>query len=148
MAATLDFFPDWRGSNPFQAMLFSDLERVGATARPVPDLSGYLAAPPSPGRVLNVHWTTPVLGRVATAEEARARVAGFADAVQSFCAGGGRLVWTVHNVLPHEAVHLESEIEVARVLAAHADRVHVLSAATLDETAPLYWAWRRTRRCS
>ena len=30
MNRVLDFFPDWRRSNPFQDMLFSGLDRVGA----------------------------------------------------------------------------------------------------------------------
>ena len=138
MTRTLDFFPDWRGSNPFQAMLFSELDRVGADARPVPDLTTYLAMTPSRDRLLNVHWTTPVLGRAASEQEARRRVSELAEAVRSFRLGGGRLVWTVHNVLPHETVHLESEIEVTRILAEHADLVHVLSHATLEAAAPFY----------
>ncbi|MGA8246606.1 MAG: hypothetical protein WB797_06850 [Nocardioides sp.] len=64
MNRLLDFFPDWRRSNPFQDMLFSGLGRTGATPEPVTDLIGHLTAEAPPGRVLNVHWTTPVLGRV------------------------------------------------------------------------------------
>jgi glycosyltransferase involved in cell wall biosynthesis len=138
LTRTLDFFPDWRGSNPFQTMLFSELDRVGVAAAPVPDLPAYLATGAAPGRVLNVHWTTPVLASAADAGQARARVAELAEGVRSFRAGGGHLVWTVHNVLPHEAVHLASEIEVSRILADHADLVHVLSEATLDAVAPHY----------
>jgi glycosyltransferase involved in cell wall biosynthesis len=138
MSRTLDFFPDWRRSNPFQGMLFSRLGRVEATPEPVADLIGYLAAPPPPGRVLNVHWTTPVLGSAATDAAAGALVAELASALDTFRAGRGHLVWTVHNVLPHEAVHVEREIEVACLLARHADVVHVLSEATVEATAPFY----------
>ncbi len=84
-----------------------------------------------------MHWTTPVLGSAATDADARAAVAELATALEAFRAGGGRLVWTVHNVLPHEAVHVDSEIAVARLLADHADLVHVSSEATLEATAPL-----------
>jgi glycosyltransferase involved in cell wall biosynthesis len=138
MNRVLDFFPDWRRSNPFQGMLFSGLDRVGATPEPVVDLVGHLAADAPPGRVLNVHWTTPVVGSAATDADAEATVSELATALPAFRAGGGRLVWTVHNVLPHEARHVESEIAVARLLADHADVVHVLSAATLEATQPWY----------
>ncbi len=138
MTRTLDFFPDWRGSNPFQTMLFSELGLVDATPVPVRDLTSYLTDSERAGHVLNVHWTTPVLGTATTDNEARQRVAALADGVRAFRAGGGRLVWTVHNVLPHETVHLELEIEVSRILADHADLVHVLSDATLDAAAPHY----------
>ena len=138
MTRTLDFFPDWRRSNPFQSMLFSELDRVGATSAPVRDLMAYLATAAPAGRVLNVHWTTPLLGAAATEEQARARVAELAGRLGAFRAGGGRLVWSVHNVLPHETVHVESEIEVCRILADHADLVHVLSDATIEAAAPYY----------
>jgi len=138
MTRTLDFFPDWRGSNPFQTMLFSELDRVDAAPAPVRDLTAYLTASAPAGRVLNVHWTTPVLGSATTDEDAVARVSAFSAGVQSFRSAGGRLVWTVHNVLPHETVHLEQEIEVSRILADHADVVHVLSDATVEAAAPHY----------
>jgi glycosyltransferase involved in cell wall biosynthesis len=138
MTRTLDFFPDWRGSNPFQTMLFSQLGRVGAAPSPVRDLTAYLSESAPAGRVLNVHWTTPVLGRADSDQDARERVAALARGVEAFRAGGGRLVWTVHNVLPHETVHLEEEIEVSRILADHADLLHVLSDETVAAAAPHY----------
>jgi glycosyltransferase involved in cell wall biosynthesis len=136
----LDFFPDWRRGNPFQTMLFAELAAVDAVARPVADLIGYLAAAkdaPDPG-VLNLHWTTPVLVSARTESEARALVDEFAAGLRSFCDAGGRLVWTVHNVLPHDARYVEHEIRVAALLAAHADLVHVMSEVTAESASPYY----------
>ncbi len=137
---TLDFFPDWRGFNPYQHLLFADLGRVGATPAPVRGLLRHLttaAAAADPG-VLNVHWTTPVLQSVVDAGDAARRVARVAQALGAFRAAGGRLVWTVHNVLPHDTVHHEAEVLLARALAEHATVVHVLSEATPEATAPFY----------
>jgi glycosyltransferase involved in cell wall biosynthesis len=136
----LDFYPDWSRGNPFQSMLFADLATVDAVARPVPDLAGHLAAAqdtPHPG-VLNLHWTTPVLASALTESDARARVDQFAEGLQRFRDAGGRLVWTVHNVLPHDAAYVDSEIRLAGLLAAHADLVHVMSEVTAQAAAPYY----------
>jgi glycosyltransferase involved in cell wall biosynthesis len=136
----LDFFPDWREFNPFQTLLYSDLERVDAEARPVGDLRRHLlarAASRDPG-VLHVHWTTPVLRSVGGAEQARAKVDAIVAALDDYAAAGGRLVWTVHNVLPHEAAHHEDEVRLAQALADRADVVHVMSMSTLALTAPDY----------
>jgi glycosyltransferase involved in cell wall biosynthesis len=140
MTRSLDFFPDWRRGNPYLSMLFSRLDLVGATAQPVRVLSEYLAAeaPATHPRVLNLHWTSPILAGSRSADEARARVADLARLLDVFQAAGGRLVWTVHNVLPHDAAYQESQVEVCRLLADRADLVHVLSDETVPAVAPYY----------
>jgi glycosyltransferase involved in cell wall biosynthesis len=140
MSRELDFFPDWQRGNPFLSMLFSGLDGIGATARPSGPLLEHLAAAahrPDPG-VLNLHWTSPVLARVRDTDTAVRRVAQLAELLTGFKDAGGRLVWTVHNVLPHDAVHVEQEQQVCRLVADHADLVHVLCAETLPAVAPYY----------
>ena len=134
----LAFFPDRRHSNPYQTMLYGDLGRVGAAPRPVRSLREHLAKATASARpgVLHVHWTTPVLGAVRNAARARAKVARIGDLLDAFQEAGGRLVWTVHDVVPHDSVHVESEVALARLLADRADLVHVMSDATLPAAAP------------
>jgi glycosyltransferase involved in cell wall biosynthesis len=136
----VDFFPDWRKGNPFLSMLFSRLDDVDASARPTGPLTEHLeraASSGSPG-LLNLHWTTPVLRGASDAGEAERRVGRLGELLDGFTAAGGRLVWTVHNVLPHDAVYPEAEVEVCRLVAEHADLVHVLSEETLPAVAPYY----------
>jgi glycosyltransferase involved in cell wall biosynthesis len=140
MTGALHFFPDWRGGNHFQQMLFERLPDIDVAAVPVADLSEHLAhraATGDPG-VLNLHWTTPILARAATEDEAAAAVAAFVRLLGAFRGAGGRLVWTVHNVVPHDARFGEHEIALARCLAANADVVHVLNPATAAAVAPYY----------
>ncbi len=140
MTRHVDFFPNWRKGNPFLSMLFSRLGEVDASARPTGPLTEHLeraAASGSPG-LLNLHWTTPVLRGASDAEEADRRVVRLADLLDGFRAAGGRLVWTVHNVLPHDAAYPEAEARVCRLVAEHADVVHVLCDETLPAVAPYY----------
>ena len=136
----LDFFPDWRRGNPFLSMLFSRLGDIDAEARPTGRLAAHLARAATsedPG-VLNVHWTSPILARATDSGEARAAVDRVASLLDDFLAAGGRLVWTVHNVLPHDSVHLDEEVELCRLFADRADLVHVLCEETLPAAAPYY----------
>jgi glycosyltransferase involved in cell wall biosynthesis len=55
-----------------------------------------------------------------------------------FTAARGRLVWTVHNVVPHDATYPDAEVAVCRLLAERARLVHVLSPETLTAVAPYY----------
>jgi len=101
----LDFFPDWRGGNPYLSMLFAGLGGIGACARPTGPLQEHLACAArelDPG-VLNLHWTAPILADATDHHDAVRRVALLGTLLTGFKDAGGRLVWSVHNVLPHDA---------------------------------------------
>lgn len=136
----LHFFPDWRRFNPYQDLLFADLGTVGATPVPVRGLLRHLRTSSSATArgVLNVHSTGSVLQGLPDADAAGQRAVRLERELDRFVAAGGRLVWTVHNVLPHDAVHREAEIRLARAMAEHADVIHVLTPRTADAVAPYY----------
>lgn len=90
------------------------------------------------GDVFHLHWTAPVVQRADTADEAVERLERFRLAVDEARARGVLVVWTIHNVLPHDARHLETEVALCQMIADRADLVHVLSPATAEMTAPHY----------
>lgn len=140
MSDVLHFFPDWTSGNPFQTMLHAGLADLGAEAVPVRRLVPFLqeaSTRPDPG-VLGLHWTAPILQRAGGPFRARLLLDEFTAALTAFTDAGGRLVWTIHNVLPHDVSHRWAEVELARLLADRASLVHVLSAATLDAVAAVY----------
>ncbi|MFT4287270.1 glycosyltransferase [Nocardioides sp.] len=138
------FFPDYRIANPYQTMLYRDLAAAGVELE---GRSGFrpllrsridaAEAGEDPG-VVHLHWTSPILQRVEGPLRAYRVLAEVTGLVEAFKAAGGRLVWTVHNVISHDAQHLWGEIELGRMLTAHADLVHVMSEATYDATEPYY----------
>lgn len=91
------------------------------------------------GDVVHVHWTSPVVQRPEDdLHAARARFDRFRTAIDGARGRGARLVWTLHNVLPHDARHLDLELELDRYLAATADALHVMNRATANAVAPYY----------
>ncbi|MFV2017736.1 methyltransferase domain-containing protein [Micromonospora sp. LOL_023] len=121
--------------NPYQDLLMSRLRSVGVQSYPVDDVVTGPVAPHAPaGRLdnylLHVHWTDPILQPAGSDDEAAARLAQFKQRIAQLRQRGGRLIWTIHNVFPHECGFPEVERELARFLAAEADIVHVLSAET------------------
>ncbi|MDF9718003.1 glycosyltransferase [Nocardioides sp. ChNu-153] len=134
------YFPDY-WTNPYQPMLFSALPSVGSYAVPVPDATEHLRtraqAPGHPG-VLNIQWPDPILQPSRGPFSARLALDEFAAALAAFKQRGGHLVWTVHNVLPHEAKFQWAEVELGQLLADEADVVHLLSAETIEQAAPYY----------
>ncbi|SDL96884.1 Glycosyl transferases group 1 [Arthrobacter sp. ok362] len=68
------------------------------------------------------------------AEEERARTVGIGMAarLEQLRDNGVNVIWTVHNVYPHDAVHVDVELEIQQRIADAANIVHVMSASTVD----------------
>lgn len=135
---TLYFAPDYRAFNPFQSMLNAALG-PGITAVPVPAkqvVQGLRDA--AAGSVFHLHWTAPVLQWSKDHAEAEQSLAEFIDALAGFQARGGKLVWSIHNAVPHDSKFADLDLDLVRLLAERADRVHVLSPDTRELVANLY----------
>jgi glycosyltransferase involved in cell wall biosynthesis len=135
---TLYFAPDYRSFNPFQSMLNAALG-PGITAVPVPAkqvVQGLRDA--DAGSVFHLHWTAPVLQWSKDHADAERRLADFVEALTGFQARSGKLVWSIHNALPHDSKFPDLDLDLARLLAERADRIHVLSPDTSDLVANVY----------
>jgi beta-1,4-mannosyltransferase len=134
--------------NPFQALLTSRFEEFGIVPigmDRLADLDDPVALPALAGLradgvqvVLHLHWLARVLRRVASEAEGRERVEAFLAAVDAFRDADGRLVWTVHNVLPHDTAFPALDLELRRGVVDRADIIHVLSAGTVEAAAARY----------
>jgi beta-1,4-mannosyltransferase len=125
--------------NPYQALLYGHTLDAGVAAIPLYDLAELqdVAALTKAGAhvVLHLHWTNRILDTAETEAEARTRLTDFVATLDAFAAAGGRLVWTVHNILPHGAERPAFEAELQQAIVDRADVVHVMSANTPDEAA-------------
>ncbi|MEO5666045.1 MAG: glycosyltransferase [Nocardioides sp.] len=133
----LHYFPDYNRANPYQGMLFAELGAVDAYPKAVADVIEHLenrAVASVPG-ILNIHWTTPILQYATGPFRAAIELDRFSAALHKFRTAGGRLVWTLHNVLPHEARHVWAETQLAQLLADRADAIHALSEITARQAS-------------
>jgi glycosyltransferase involved in cell wall biosynthesis len=139
--ATLGFFPDFRQGNPYQTMLYADLPAHDVAVAAVEARNVLVARDPGgrlDGYLLHLHWTGPLLQSQPGPFGAELALRQFRQRVDEFRARGGRLVWTIHNVLPHECQNRLAEIQLCQFLADRADLVHVMSTDTERLVAPLY----------
>ncbi len=133
----LHYFPDYNRANPYQGMLFAGLDSVDAYPVAVNDVIEHLqtrAVASVPG-ILNIHWTTPILQYADGPFRAAIDLDRFSAALHKFRAAGGRLVWTLHNVLPHETRHVWAETQLAQLMADRADAIHALSEITARQAS-------------
>ena len=83
--------------------------------------------------VFHLHWLNKIFLRAKTTAEAKDAAQNFVEKLHQFRLSGGRLVWTIHNVVSHDLPFPQIEIKFARQILEQADAVHVHSAASLPE---------------
>ncbi|WP_156760960.1 hypothetical protein [Microbacterium karelineae] len=132
-------FPGWR-DNPYVQILQSEITERGYELSGRPDFPEALIELTSPERrgVIHVQWTSPVTEWAENAKDARRRTDLFLDALYSAKRWGRKILWTVHNVLPHDAVYPKTALLLHERLAELADAIHVISPHTAELAAPAY----------
>jgi glycosyltransferase involved in cell wall biosynthesis len=117
-------------ANPYQALIYSRFARHGLVPIRLRDLDGLdelrTVLPPEVPCVLHVHWLYAVTAGGADSAAATAAVERFEATLDRLRDRGVRLVWTVHNLLPHEAVHRDAQTRLRRLMLDRADVVHLM----------------------
>lgn len=120
--------------NPFQSLLYREFPVSGVAVAPILNLFDFGVLSSfhrlSASQTIHFHWINQVIGDAADADQARTRLRGFLSRVDRFKDGGGRVVWTVHNVYPHDARFIDEELTLQQGLADRADAVHIMASAT------------------
>lgn len=133
----LSYFPV-ATMNPYQRLLYSRAAESGFAIVPTLQMQ-QLGRIHWRGRsVLHLHWLASVLNGVSTPGAADARIEGLRADIAGWRAAGHRIVWTMHNVLPHDCAFPEAEIGLRRVLVEGSDAIHVLSHASVSEARRYY----------
>jgi beta-1,4-mannosyltransferase len=126
-------FPTDQGA-PYLRLLHSALARAGVEIVTRPSLRAALDGKPLDA--VHLHWLEYLIG----GDRARAYVRGLrlAGALRRLRRSGTRVVWTVHNLRPHERRHRRLEDHVARATLRCADNVVVHSPYAARRVAETY----------
>lgn len=84
------------------------------------------------GDVVHIHWTAPIAQSARNSRDARRRVKTVENALVDARHRGVRIIWTVHNRLPHEIAHFQAERRLYEVLAEVSHIIHVMAPATAE----------------
>ncbi len=135
------FSPVSRG-NPYQAVLYGSMLRHNILATPGYDIgtaAGMLTSLPAEmDRVLHLHWLNVVMSKAGTIPTGRRLMDEFLVKISRLRDSGIKIVWTLHNVLPHDTLIEELEVELREQVIASADLVHVMSTRSAELVAPWF----------
>ena len=133
----VSYYPGYR-DNPFTEMLWSQLRTRGGIAVAVDnalDFTGTIRAAQHRPTVFHLNWTAPILGAAATDHDRLVRHRRFIEALDEMHEKGIPLIWTIHNVLPHECADRDLEARLRQEIADRVDVVHVMCAGTVEACA-------------
>lgn len=122
--------------NPYQSLLYQGFADRGIAVAPVfepirvRELLGL--KPLVRGMSLHLHWMSWLTGEAPTAAKARSVGMGYLGRLRQFRDRGGSVVWTVHNVYPHDSRFVDEDLEIQQELADLVDVVHLMSPAVLE----------------
>ncbi len=125
-AAHVIYFKDYGAYNPYQRLLYAAMPGIAAQAG---DLDAALAlraatAPELPV-IFHLHWEEAVYAAATSTEEAAELSTAFVERLEAFLTAGGYLVWTVHNVVPHENRFPTVHERLVEALIRRAHLIHV-----------------------
>lgn len=124
--------------NQFQALLYSARDSFNVSILPIHklELCGEI---PWPGRVVcHFHWLHERTKNAKTEKEANAAVVYWETLIKRIKENGHKIVWTVHNVMPHETVWVEQDKKIHQVMADAADALHVMASDSAKLTEQYY----------
>ena len=128
--------------NPFQDLLYRRAWDHGLAPVPLWDAADIDRLPelvPAGMRaVLHLHWVNRVVGSSPDAAEAAVRAGAFAARLDGVRAAGIPIVWTAHNVLPHDTPYPAEDALVRKAIVERASLIHLLAAGTPELAAPWY----------
>lgn len=128
-------FPDYRQSNPYQTLYYEPIAaRVNIRYGSLQAALRHLQRQPSDWTVFHLHWEDAIY-RGLDVETAWQTAREFVATAEDFVAGGGRIVWTVHNEAPHDALHTEVHDFLVAALAKLAGRIQFHCRSAADHVA-------------
>ena len=135
-------FTPYYSGNPFQAMLyggFVDQAIVAAPTFRAADLRHSTRNWPADlPLVVHLHWLNQVLAKATTQDQADQALSDHVELLDLLKARGARLIWTVHNALPHDTEFEAHEVRLRREVIDRVDLVHIMSPRTPAMVAPWF----------
>ena len=137
----LIFYPDYRAANPYQTLLYQHVDPAFAVSSGT--IEQAIARLSLNGRrasevLFHLHWEDAVLRSIKDPDEAKRAAERFTADLVRFVEAGGRLIWTKHNLRPHDFVHAELAEEISAVVATHAEAIIVHSPAAIHAVSEHY----------
>lgn len=133
MSKRLYFYPDYSGGNPYQKLLYKPATESGwvVTKGSIEDALNSLKDHSLV--VFHMHWLNAVFIECKNPQSAWDALFKFISGVSMFKSRGGKLIWTIHNHIPHENLYSEQDLRLRHFLSEMSDRIHLHCGSHIKE---------------
>lgn len=115
-------------ANRFQSLLYSAAGEADVGLVPLRNFLELDELPLFEPFILHFHWLNVVTKPAAGDRDANARIDQFLASLDRLRSGAGaRIVWTAHNVLPHDSRFAEADMRLRREMIERCDLVHCMT---------------------
>ena len=119
--------------NPFQSLYYSKFMENGIVPIGTNNLNN-VASIRWPGKKsLHLHWLGNIIGDTENKTVANQRIDDFLLQIDAMKSNGFKIIWTVHNILPHDAILQDCQIRLRVELVKRCDTIHTMC----DDTSEL-----------
>lgn len=133
----LFYYPIAQG-NPFQAIYYSEFLVNGVVPIGVDKIENITAFRLPVNTFLHLHWLGGIIGDAENEKVANERIEEFVTQINAIKLNGAKIVWTVHNILPHDSKLKEAQIHLRKELIKLADVIHVMNEETKQLSEPFF----------
>jgi len=127
----LGFFPDFSAGNSYQNMLYSESRKANWVTKAI---ETPFDVPPEADAV-HIHWQNAIWGHshLERSELMNSDFAGLFSFKNSLFGKKRSMIWTVHNLAPHDSIEMDSELALMRKMNEESDVIHFLSHESVSE---------------
>tara|TARA_B100001564_G_scaffold316767_1_gene292329 strand:- start:277 stop:1467 length:1191 start_codon:yes stop_codon:yes gene_type:complete len=133
----LFYYPIAQG-NPFQAIYYSEFLSNGSLPIGVKDIEEITSYRLPINSFLHLHWLGGVIGNTENTEVAESKIESFISKIKRIKSNGVKIIWTVHNILPHDSKLKKAQIKLRVELIKIADIIHLMNDETIALAEPFF----------
>ncbi|RJU94565.1 MAG: glycosyltransferase [Candidatus Poseidoniales archaeon] len=133
----LFYYPIAQG-NPFQSLYYSEFFSNGTLPVGVREIDDIIPFRLPVNAYFHLHWLGGVIGDTENNDVAKSRIADFVKKISTLKSNGVKIVWTVHNILPHDSKLKQAQIDLRVELIKLVDIIHIMNDDTQRLAEPFF----------
>ncbi len=133
----LFYYPIAQG-NPFQAIYYSEFLSNGSLPIGVKDIEEITSYRLPINSFFHLHWLGGVIGNTENTEVAESKIESFISKIKRIKSNGVKIIWTVHNILPHDSKLKKAQIKLRVELIKIVDIIHLMNDETIALAEPFF----------
>lgn len=133
----LSYFPVAR-MNPYQSLLYQKSWDHHFACVPCNNLKDVMKAYSGCAEYVHLHWVSQALRGARNRAEAEKKALEFCTLLDDIKTQNKKIIWSVHNALPHGQVFESQEVMIRNHLCDISDKIHILTKDTPDFVSQYY----------